>query len=70
MTPEELKKFLAPDMFDCTECKKQYNTWWEANACADNDQRIREKREKDEQERIEREKRKSEKLLEKLEEVL
>ena len=37
MTAEELKKFLAPDTFDCKMCKKPLATEWEARQCEHRD---------------------------------
>lgn len=37
MTPEELKKFLAPDTFECKVCKKVKPTEYEARLCEHND---------------------------------
>lgn len=37
MTPEELKKFLAPETFECEVCKKTHQTHYGAKLCAHND---------------------------------
>lgn len=70
LTPEELKKLLAPETFQCNVCKKTYPTLYEARQCEHIDRLAQQKAEQELKNKIEEDKKGGEKLKKVLEENL
>lgn len=69
-TAEELKKFLAPDTFECKMCKKQHPTEWSARQCEHKDRLAQQEAEEALRKKQEEEKKGADKLKKVLEENL
>ena len=69
-TPEELKKFLAPDTFQCNMCKKIYPTQYDARQCEHIDRLAQQKAQEELRKQQDEEKKGADKLKKVLEENL
>lgn len=70
MTAEELKKFLAPDTFQCNVCKKVYPTQYDARQCEHIDRLAQQKAQQELEKKKEEDKQGAEKLKKILEDNL